>query len=154
MWEMRIRRALPDDVPAMRLVTARAYNLDQVRLGYSPPPAECDTAAWVARNAAWVGEHDSEVIAVLLAEPSDGTMLVWSAVVDPVWQGEGNGRALMEHAEAVAREAGLAEVRLSTNVLMEQTISHYEKCGYEVRGRRPHPVQGDHLVADLVKPVS
>lgn len=150
---MRIRRALPEDVPAMRLVATRAYNLDQVRLGYSPPPACCDLADWVARDAAWVGEHDSEVMAVFLAEPKDGHMLVWSAVVDPVWQNEGNGRALMEHVESVARESGLTEVHVSTNVLMEQTIAHYENCGYEVRGHRPHPVQGAHQVADLVKPV-
>jgi ribosomal protein S18 acetylase RimI-like enzyme len=110
-------------------------------------------AAWVARGAAWVGEHASQVVAVLLAEPQDGHFVVACAVVDPDWQDQGNGRALMEHAEALAREAGLDEVRLSANRLMEQTISHYERCGYAVRGYRPHPVQDDHEVADLVKAV-
>ena len=137
----------------MRDVMARAYDLDEVRLGYTPPPADDDVVAWVARHAAWVGEHDSRVMAVLLAEPRDGHFDVWSAVVDPEWQCAGNGRALMEHAEALARDAGLHEVRLSANVLMEQTISHYERCGYQVRGHRPHPVQGEHLVADLVKAI-
>jgi ribosomal protein S18 acetylase RimI-like enzyme len=150
---MRIRKALAADLAAMRDVGLRAYHLDGVRLGYKPPAADTDMADWVARGTAWVGEHDSQVMAVLLAEPSDGVFLVTSAVVDPAWQCEGNGRALMEHAEALAREAGLGEVRLSANVLMEQTISHYEKCGYSVRGRRPHPVQGDHQVADLAKSV-
>ena len=150
---MRIRKALPEDVPAMRLVALRAYDLDHVRLGYVPPPAGTDMAEWVQRGAAWVGEHDSAVMAVLLAAPEDQHMLVWSAVVDPDWQGEGNGRALMDHAAELAREAGLTDVRLSTNVLMAQTIAHYERCGFEVRGRERHPVQGNHEVAVLVKPL-
>ena len=78
-------------------------------------------------------------------------MQVWSAVVDPDWQGEGNGRALVDHAEELAREAGLADVRLSTNVLLAQTIAHYEKCGFEVRAREPHPLQDAHEMAVLVK---
>jgi ribosomal protein S18 acetylase RimI-like enzyme len=150
---MRIRRAMQQDVPEMRDVIARAYHLDEIRLGYSPPPADDEPGPWVARQAAWVGEHDSRVMAVLLAEPKDGHLHVWSAVVDPEWQCAGNGRALMEHAEAVARDAGLATVRLSANVLLEQTISHYERCGFEVRGHRPHPVQGKHQMADLEKAV-
>jgi ribosomal protein S18 acetylase RimI-like enzyme len=150
---MRIRKALAADVPAMRLVSARAYNLDEVRLGYTPPAVDIDIGAWVARGAAWVGEHASQVMAVLLAEPQDGHLFVACAAVDPDWQAQGNGRELVEHAEALAREAGLAEVRLSTNVLLEQTIAHYEKCGYEVRGRRQHPLQDEHLLADLAKPV-
>jgi GNAT superfamily N-acetyltransferase len=148
---MHIRRATADDLRAMREVMARAYDVDEVRLGYPPPPAEDDPAPWILRQAAWVGECDSRVMAVLLAEPRNGTFVVWSAVVDLEWQREGNGRALMEHAEALARDAGLCEVQLSANVLLEETISHYERCGYEVRGRRPHPRQGDHLLADMAK---
>jgi ribosomal protein S18 acetylase RimI-like enzyme len=148
---MRIRKATEEDLHAMRVVMARAYDVDEVRLGYSPPPADDDPGNWVKRGNAWVGEHASRVMAVLLAEARDGRFVVWSAVVDPEWQREGNGRALMEHAEALARDAGLAEVQLSANVLLEETISHYERCGYEVRGRRQHPLQGDHLLADMAK---
>lgn len=150
---MRIRKAAAADLTAMRDVSCRAYHLDEVRLGYHPPAADEDMAAWVKRGTAWVGEHDSQVMAVLLAEAKDDHFCVASAVVDPDWQCEGHGRALLEHAEALAREAGLHDVMLWANVLMEQTISHYEKCGYEVRRRRPHPVRHDHQVADLVKPV-
>jgi GNAT superfamily N-acetyltransferase len=150
---MRIRRAMMDDSRAMAMVTSRAYDLYEVLLGYLPPPALEDPADWIAAEHAWVGERDSMVMAVLVAEPGDGHLLVRSAVVDPDWQGEGHGRALLEHAELVAREAGLAELRLSTNTLMERNISLYRHCGYRVLGHRPHPSRENQVLADLVKAV-
>ena len=148
---MRIRRAAATDVPAMRFVIRRAFDPDQVRLGYQPPPVDLDPAAWVARERAWVGEHASSVVAVLLAEESDGHFAVRMAAVDPAWQGRGHGRELLEHAEALARDAGQAEVRLSANPLLQQTISIYEHCGYSVRGQRQHPKRSDHQMAELAK---
>ena len=148
---MRIRRALMDDADAMQAVTVRAYDLYEVLLGYLPPPATENPVAWIQAAQAWVGERDSMVMAVLLAEEADGHLLVRSAVVDPDWQGEGHGRALLDHAEALAREAGLAELRLTTNVLMVRNISLYKHCGYRVAGHRPHPSVADQTLADMVK---
>ncbi len=151
---MRIRRAMLEDASAIEVVTTRAYDVYEVLLGYLPPPATQDPGGWISAGQAWVGERDSEVMAVLIAQahPSQPShMLVLSAVVDPDWQGEGHGRALLEHAEALAREAGLPELRLSTNVLMERNISLYRHCGFRVTGQRPHPGQAAHLLADMVK---
>jgi ribosomal protein S18 acetylase RimI-like enzyme len=150
---MRIRRAVMDDSRAMAEVSARAYDLYEALLGYLPPPALEDPRSWITAGQAWVGERDSVVMAVLVAEFGDTHLLVRSAVVDPDWQGEGHGRALLEHAEALAREAGLHELRLSTNTLMERNISLYRHCGYKVQGQRPHPSQARHTLADMVKAV-
>ncbi len=148
---MRIRRAMLEDSRAMGEVTTRAYDVYEVLLGYLPPPATEDPISWINANQAWVGERDSEVMAVLVAETADGYMLVRSAVVDPDWQGEGHGRALLDHAEALAKEAGLHELRLSTNVLMERNISLYRHCGYRVTGHRPHPTFAEHMLTDMAK---
>jgi ribosomal protein S18 acetylase RimI-like enzyme len=118
-----------------------------------PPPATEDPLQWIEAGHAWVGERDSEVMAVLVAAIHDHHMLVYSAVVDPDWQGEGHGRALLDHAEALAREAGLRELRLSTNVLMERNISLYRHCGYRIAGNRPHPAHAEHVLTDMVKPI-
>ena len=150
---MRIRRAAASDVPAMRFVITRAFDPDQVRLGYLPPAAEVDLPAMVARRAAWVGEADSQVMAVLLAEPAEAYLMVRVAAVDPPWQGRGCGRELVEHAEGLAHDAGLAEVRVHANVLMQETISLYEHCGFRVRGQRPHPQRANHEIAELIKAV-
>jgi ribosomal protein S18 acetylase RimI-like enzyme len=148
---MRIRRATPADLPAIRDVITRAYDPDQKRLGYQPPAAALDPTPWVARDAACVGEHASAVMAVLLAEPVDGYFAVRMAAVDPAWQGSGHGRELLDHAEALARDHGLTEVRVNANVLLQQTISIYEHCGYRVREQRPHPVLAEHRMAELAK---
>ena len=148
---MRIRRAMLEDASAMEVVTTRAYDVYEVLLGYLPPPATQDPRGWIAAEEAWVGERDSQVMAVLIAQTRPAHMLVLSATVDPDWQGEGHGRALLEHAEALARELGLPEVRLSTNVLMERNISLYRHCGFRVTGQRPHPGQAAHLLADMSK---
>ena len=135
----------------MAVVTTRAYDVYEVLLGYLPPPATEDPLSWIAAEEAWVGERDSEVMAVLLAQVYDTHLLVRSAVVDPDWQGEGHGRALLDHAEALARERGLPEVRLTTNMLMERNISLYRHCGFRVTGQRAHPAHAEHQLADMVK---
>ena len=150
---MRIRRAVTADLPAMQSVSARAYDEYERRLGYTPAQACVDCGPWIARHAAWVGEHDSEVMAVLLAEPEGHHLRVFSAVVDPVWQGEGNGTALLDFAAGLAKDAGLAEVRLTTNVKMDRNLAMYAHCGFEVAGHGPHPVHAAHVMAELKRAV-
>ena len=142
-----------EDARAMAEVTTRAYDVYEVLLGYLPPAATEDPVSRINAHQAWVGERDSEVMAVLVAETAGEHMVVFSAVVDPDWQGEGHGRALLDHAEALAKEAGLRELRLSTNVLMERNISLYRHCGYRVTGNRPHPAYAEHMLTDMAKPI-
>lgn len=150
---MRLRRATEADLPAMRLATDRAYHECQVNLGYRPPAADADIAAAVQRGQAWVGEHASQVVAVLLAAPAGGAFEIESAVVDPAWQGQGFGREMLEHAAELAQEAGCAGVRISSNPRLQRAIAQYESCGFKAEGERPHPVRGTEALRDLVRPV-
>ena len=44
----------------------------------------------------------------------------------------GYGRALLGHAEEVAREAGVAEMRLYTSALLVENVRLYRRLGYAV----------------------
>lgn len=51
-------------------------------------------------------------------------------VVDEAHRGRGIGRALMQRAEAWARDAGLGMVRLRSNVIRAEAHDFYERIGY------------------------
>jgi len=51
-------------------------------------------------------------------------------VVDEAHRGRGIGRALMERAEAWARDMGLGVMRLRSNVIRAEAHAFYERIGY------------------------
>jgi GNAT superfamily N-acetyltransferase len=56
--------------------------------------------------------------------------------VEPARRGAGDGRALLDFAEAEARRRGLPEIRLYTNELMARNIALYAARGYAETERR------------------
>lgn len=60
--------------------------------------------------------------------------IVEDVAVDPAAQGQGVGRAMMEHARELCREAGCYKMALSSN--LERTAAHafYERLGFEKHG--------------------
>ena len=56
--------------------------------------------------------------------------------VDPAHQGSGIGRALLEHAEQAARQAGYDSIYLYTHELMAENLALYERIGYVEYDRR------------------
>ena len=69
----------------------------------------------------------------------DRHLLVENVALDPAFQGRGLGRRLMAHAEALATELGLGELRLYTNALMGSNIRLYAALGFRVDGREEKP---------------
>jgi GNAT superfamily N-acetyltransferase len=53
-------------------------------------------------------------------------------VVDEKYRGRGIGRALMQHAEAWAREHGCATVSLRSNVIRNEAHAFYKGLGYSL----------------------
>jgi len=56
---------------------------------------------------------------------------VGSLVVDQDQRGQGIGKALMDKAEAWARQCGIYEVCLRSNVIRKEAHQFYEALGYE-----------------------
>ncbi|TYP69589.1 ribosomal protein S18 acetylase RimI-like enzyme [Paenibacillus methanolicus] len=81
----------------------------------------------------------------LIAETADGSAALGTALhyvvekhlyvgrvsVVPAARGQGVGKALMLEMERIAREAGLAEIRVSVRLSLPDNVAFYERLGYE-----------------------
>lgn len=118
----------------------------EIELDRAPTPAAIAQvrAGLMAYNESAVGVADVRQLAWYLRDGA-GTLrgglvgyLAWRwLMIDLLWvdvtvRGQGYGRALVEHAESVAREAGCVAARLDTYEF--QARPFYEHLGYEVFG--------------------
>jgi ribosomal protein S18 acetylase RimI-like enzyme len=95
----------------------------------------------------WLAEIDGQIAGVAAItsdqEPEyanvgwdihETAIVVHRLAVDPVFQGKGVAVALMEQAEAVARERGIVALRVDTNTQNQITQRLFPKLGYELAG--------------------
>ncbi|MFJ3305809.1 GNAT family N-acetyltransferase [Streptomyces sp. NPDC086549] len=129
-----IRPAVAADVPALKAVTDAAYHDYIERIGVVPQPMRADHAANVAAGKVFV--TGDPVIGLVVIEARLDHLFLDSIAVHPDAHGRGVGRRLLHFVDARARELGLTEVRLYTNVMMWENQKIYPKYGYEVLGRR------------------
>jgi ribosomal protein S18 acetylase RimI-like enzyme len=132
---VEIRPGRPDDVPAIGALVEAAYAPWVARVGRRPAPMDADHAGPVAEGGAWVAVEGGRLVGVLEVRPGRGHLLLEDVAVHPDRQGEGIGRALIAHAEALAAAAGLPEVRLYTNERMHENVTLYAALGYQETGR-------------------
>jgi ribosomal protein S18 acetylase RimI-like enzyme len=67
---------------------------------------------------------------------------IQNVAVSPAFQGCGYGRALLSHAEEIARSRGLKEVRLSTNQRFTDSVRLYERFGYRLDREEVEQLRG------------
>jgi ribosomal protein S18 acetylase RimI-like enzyme len=133
---MRIRSAVPAEAEAIHELVKRAYAHYVDRIGGRPGPMDTDYAEKVAGGHVSVADDAGEVVGLVVLVREPGHLLVENVAVAPERQGEGIGRALLAFAEAVAREAGIATLRLYTHVAMTENLALYPRLGYEETHRR------------------
>ncbi len=129
-----IRPAGPDDLDAVRRIARAAYARYVPRIGREPAPMVADFAASIAAGQLWVA--GVPVAGFLVGYPRGDHWHLENVAVDPAAQGTGLGRALIAHAEAVARAAGAQAVELYTNAQMTENRSLYPRLGYTETGTR------------------
>jgi ribosomal protein S18 acetylase RimI-like enzyme len=131
-----IRAARAADVEAIEAIVERSYGGYVESLGFRPGPMGEDYRDLVGRGLVSVLEDGGSVVGLLVLLEEPGHLQVENVAVVPERQGEGIGRALLDHAEGRAREVGVAEIRLYTHSKMTENRAIYSHLGYRETDRR------------------
>jgi ribosomal protein S18 acetylase RimI-like enzyme len=125
-----IRAARSGEDAAVRDVVHAAYRHYIPRIGKPPGPMLDDYAGRIADAQTWVLEDDGRIVGVLVLEETPSGILLDNIAVLPALQGKGYGRALIEFAEAQARDRGFRDIHLYTHALMTENIALYRRIGF------------------------
>ncbi|MFC2059051.1 GNAT family N-acetyltransferase [Chloroflexota bacterium] len=125
-----LRRAEPQDAPALAECVDAAYHPDLPLLRRPDYPGEGNYTRIIALYHVWVAVDRGQIIGGLVLMPKEDHMLLANIAVHPAHQGKGVGKALMELADAEALDQGYKEIRLSANKDMTGTIDMYRRSGW------------------------
>ncbi|MET1416374.1 GNAT family N-acetyltransferase [Roseibium sp. HPY-6] len=124
------KRALPQDEAAIRDLARRAYERFIPVMNAVPLPMTADYGALIRSAEVWVLRAGPDIAASLVLVPQDDHLMIESIAVDPDCQGGGFGRRMLEWAHHRAQQLGFSELRLYTNVLMQENRAWYQRAGY------------------------
>jgi len=148
MTSVSLRPATAADVPRLTELVNAAYGHYVERLGEPPRPMTDDYTKVVRDRQVVVAESDGEIVGLVVLGVDDEGFFVDNVAVDPSQQGAGVGRALLEHAEAAARDAGFDSIYLYTHERMVENLALYSRIGYAEYERR---LQGGASIVYLRK---
>ena len=144
MTGVTLRPATAADVPRLAALVDAAYGHYVERIGMPPGPMTDDYAAVVRDHRVTVAEHGGEVAGLIVLRVTGEGFLIDNVAVDPVRQGRGVGRALLELAEREAAAAGFDSLYLYTHELMSENLALYARIGYVEYDRRSFGA-GNHV---------
>ncbi|WP_199552152.1 GNAT family N-acetyltransferase [Streptomyces sp. N35] len=139
---MRIRQATLADLPRLRDIERAAgepfRTVGMAEIAEDEPPALDVLEEFRRAGRAWVAviAPEDEPVAYLIAEPVDGALHVEQVSVHPSVARRGVGRALLDHAAAYARGAGLGALTLTTFAEVPWNAPYYRRLGFRVLGER------------------
>ncbi|HLY79006.1 MAG TPA: alpha/beta fold hydrolase [Caulobacteraceae bacterium] len=129
---VQLRLGSPDDVDAIRALTLEAYAPWVALIGREPLPMTADYEAAVRAHRFDLAFHAGELVGLIETLAAPDHLLVVNVAVATAHQSASLGRRLLGHAEVLAREQGLATLRLYTNARFERNISIYLRLGYRI----------------------
>lgn len=132
-----LRRATLADAAAIRAVTRAAYARWVPLIGREPLPMRADYEAALLEHRFDLFQRGPDVLALIETAIRGDHLWIENIAVRPEQQGRGLGGRLLAHAEVLAREAGLAELRLLTNAAFASNVALYERRGYVVTAMEP-----------------
>lgn len=127
-----LRRAVAADAAAVRALTRDAYAKWVPVIGREPKPMTKNYDTAVRLNRIDLAHVDGELAGLIETIDRSDHLLIENVAVAPSRHGKGLGRALLAHAETVARAAGYREVRLYTNRMFAANVTLYLALGYRI----------------------
>jgi N-acetylglutamate synthase-like GNAT family acetyltransferase len=125
-----IRLAGPADYAAIVALVHEAYAVYIPRIGRPPAPMLEDYGALIAEGRVHVLEDENGIAGIVVLIPEAHAMLLDNVAVKIAAQGRGYGHTLIAFAEAKARAADYAAIRLFTNEHMTENLTRYPRLGY------------------------
>ena len=131
-----IREATTEDAEALKKCMESAYTAYQDRVGgVRLPPLDVDYSSEIKNYPTWVVESKGTVLGGLIMSFENDQASIANVAVDPEWQGQGIGGALINLAESKAKESNFSELHLTTHVLLHENVSLYRHLNWEETGR-------------------
>lgn len=125
-----IRKAEEGDTARIGAIARSAYGKYVSRIGREPAPMGTDFGAEIAAHRVVVIGADDRVFGYMVAWPEVDAYFIEDIAVDPIYQGTGFGRRLIEHAVTEAEGLRLPALRLYTNAAMTENLSMYARIGF------------------------
>lgn len=151
MDTLTFRTATPADIPALIALVTSAYRGQSSRAGWTTEADLLDGAridadglqADLARDRSDIllAERDGRLIACVHVADDHGKGYFGMFSVDPVQQGGGIGKVMIDLAEThAAREWGVPVMQMMVIDVREELIAFYERRGYVRTGiKKPFP---------------
>jgi N-acetylglutamate synthase-like GNAT family acetyltransferase len=146
-----IRRAVLADAPQVAELVNDAYRPYVARIGRKPGPMNDDYTEVIDTHHVMVAEGDGIIEGLVVLRVTEEGFLIDNVAVRPAMRGTGLGRALLELAEAAARQAGFDSIYLFTHEKMTENQALYSRIGYVEYDRRS---QGDFNLVFMRKPLT
>ena len=135
-----LRRAVAADAAAVRALVRDAYAKWVPVIGREPKPMTANYNTAIRLNRVDLAHVEGELAGLIETIDRSDHLLIENVAVAPQRHGQGFGRALMAHAETVARAAGYREVRLYTNQRFEANVQLYLRLGYSIDREEEGPL--------------
>jgi putative acetyltransferase len=144
-----IRRAAPEDAPAVAFVLKQAfaeYRSLYTREGYAATTPEAgEVLTRMQEGPLWVALHEGQIVGTASAVRKQTALYIRGMAVLPEARGLGAGRLLLEEVEALAVEEGCQRLFLSTTPFLNRAIRLYEGLGFYRINDGPHELFGTPL---------
>jgi ribosomal protein S18 acetylase RimI-like enzyme len=131
-----LRAASPTDAQAAKACVQAAFEIYLERMDKPPAPMLLDFSSEIGQQHVWLAELEDKVVGVLVQYETEQGFYIDTVAVDPLHQGSGVGKSLLQFAEQEARRRGYDSLYLCTNVKMTENQRFYPSIGYVEVDRR------------------